>query len=206
LNLVLVRHGVTDWNEAGRLLGRMPVPINERGRRQAAAAAAALSGLSPAAILASPQRRAQQTAAIIAERHGAAVRTEAALAEVRADKWQGRRFEELAGEPDVRRYLEDPTYAGGTFEPAASVHLRVMDLVARLRDQGGDKPTILVSHGDPLRLLVTGILSLELRFYRRLAVGPGSISVLRVGPGGGRLLLLNWTPSGPQGLSPLSDG
>lgn len=44
---VLIRHGETDWNRAGRSLGQADVPLNEAGRRQAALAARALSGLRP---------------------------------------------------------------------------------------------------------------------------------------------------------------
>jgi len=41
-DLFLVRHGVTDWNETGRLMGRIDVGLNARGRAEADAAAQAL--------------------------------------------------------------------------------------------------------------------------------------------------------------------
>ena len=49
--LLLVRHGLTDWNEQGRLLGRSDVPLNERGRTQAEVLGDALSSLAPGEIL-----------------------------------------------------------------------------------------------------------------------------------------------------------
>ena len=41
--LILVRHGLTDWNENGRLMGRADVEINTRGRTQAERVAHALA-------------------------------------------------------------------------------------------------------------------------------------------------------------------
>lgn len=70
--IVLVRHGETDWNLAGRLQGRTEVPLNDTGRLQAAAttellaAAAQDLGLdSWAGIYSSPLGRAVETARII---------------------------------------------------------------------------------------------------------------------------------------------
>jgi probable phosphoglycerate mutase len=42
--ILLIRHGETDWNAVRRLQGHLDVPLNEEGMRQAAALGAALSG------------------------------------------------------------------------------------------------------------------------------------------------------------------
>ena len=63
-----VRHGQTDWNRDGRLQGQSDVPLNERGRQEAARCAAHLAALPWDAIVASPLARARETAEIIAAR------------------------------------------------------------------------------------------------------------------------------------------
>lgn len=191
MNLVLVRHGLTDWNEQGRLLGRNPIPLNERGQAQAERAARALSELSIEAVYTSPQRRTRQTAEAIAGALELSVKTEAGLDEVWLGRWQGKLVRELRGDPDLEKYIEDPTYVCDAIEPAVEVQKRIVGFVERLRSENEVGNFVLVSHGDPLRLLVVHYLSAPLASFRRLEIENGSVSVLRFTPRGPRLLILN---------------
>ncbi|ERJ12827.1 histidine phosphatase family protein [Haloplasma contractile] len=65
--LALVRHGETDWNKNGIIQGRYDIPLNERGKKQAAATAKNFSEDFFDLIVASPLVRAVETAEIIAE-------------------------------------------------------------------------------------------------------------------------------------------
>jgi broad specificity phosphatase PhoE len=194
VDLILVRHGLTDWNEQGRLMGRLDIELNARGHAQVLAVATALRRLPVQAVLSSPQRRTQQTAQAIARLHQLPVRTEPALAEVWLGRWQGMTWNDIKEDPDVARYLADPTHVCDAFEPGTSVHERVVGLVERQRS-GAEGSMVLVSHGDPLRILLAHYLSLPLAAYRRLEIAPASVSVLRFGvPFGVRMTLLNWRP------------
>lgn len=62
--LLLVRHGESEWNAAGRWQGQADPPLTDRGRNQAAAAAAAIGTVD--AIVTSDLARAAETGAIIA--------------------------------------------------------------------------------------------------------------------------------------------
>ncbi len=200
LNLILVRHGLTDWNVEGRLLGRNPIPLNENGQAQAERAARALSGLSVEAVYSSPQRRTQQTAEAIARELEHPVETESGLDEVWLGHWQGKLVSELRGDPDLENTIEDPTYVCDAIEPAAEVQGRIVGFVERLRSENEKKNYVLVSHGDPLRLLVVHYLAMELASFRRLEIDNGSVSVLRFTPRGPRLVLLNWKDELPEFL------
>lgn len=194
MDLILVRHGVTDWNEQGRLMGRSDIELNARGQAQAQAVAEALRGVPVRAVLSSPQRRTQQTAEVIARVHDLPVRTEATLAEVWLGRWLGMTWNELREDPDVVRYLADPTYVSDVVEPGAAVHERVVGFAESLRSDADDT-VVVVSHGDPLRILLAHYLSMPLAAYRRLEVAPGSVSLLRFSPAFGvRVLLVNWRP------------
>lgn len=195
--LALVRHGLTDWNENGRVMGRCDVPLNERGQRQAAAAAAALADGSLDAVLASPQRRAQETAAPIAAAHGLTVTSDDDLAEVWVGAWQGHTYEELRDDPDVARYLSDATHVCDAIEAAPSVQRRMIAALERLRGDAYGPRIAVVSHGDPIRLLLAHCLDMPLTEFRRLHVAPGSISVVRIGTRQPQVLAINWRAAGP---------
>lgn len=204
MDLILVRHGVTDWNEQGRLMGRSDVELNARGVAQAQAVADALRAVAVRSIFASPQRRAQQTAEIIGRTQQLTVQTEAALAEVWLGRWQGLTWNDLREDPDVARYLADPTFVSDALESGVAVHERVVGFVEALRS-GTDEALVLVSHGDPLRILLAHYLSMPLVSYRRLEVAPGSVSLVRRGPDTSiRVVLLNWRPQrGADQLRPM---
>ena len=194
MDLILVRHGLTDWNEQGRLMGRSDIALNASGQAQVQAVAEALRSMPIQAVLSSPQRRTQQTAEAVARLHQLSVRTEPALAEVWLGRWQGMTWNELKDDPDVARHLADPTHVSDASEAGTSVHERVVGLVEGLR-VGAMQCIVLVSHGDPLRILLAHYLSLPLAAYRRLEVAPASVSVLRFSVTSGvRMTLLNWRP------------
>src|SRR5438034_822788 len=64
--LFLVRHGETDWNRSGQIMGERPVPLNRHGVAQAQRLAESLKGRPIEALYSSPVARALETAAILA--------------------------------------------------------------------------------------------------------------------------------------------
>src|SRR3989442_1418135 len=60
--LFLVRHGETDWNRSGQIMGERPVPLNRHGVAQAQRLAESLQGRPIEALYSSPVARALQTA------------------------------------------------------------------------------------------------------------------------------------------------
>lgn len=87
--IALVRHGVTDWNYAGRGQGHGDIDLNAEGRRQAEAVAEKLASEPWTAIYSSPLSRARNTAEAIRRRVGLPVAIEPRLIERCLGEWEG---------------------------------------------------------------------------------------------------------------------
>lgn len=87
--IILCRHGQTDWNREGRWQGRTDVPLNERGREQARELAETLRDQPVAAIYSSTLGRAYETALAIARVHELRVHRDPRLDEIDQGAWEG---------------------------------------------------------------------------------------------------------------------
>ena len=66
MQIVLVRHGETEWSAAGKHTSRTDLGLIEAGRERAAAVGRELAGRSFARVLCSPLRRARETCELAA--------------------------------------------------------------------------------------------------------------------------------------------
>ena len=193
--LILVRHGTTDWNENGRLMGRAAIELNQRGREQAGCAAAALSSESVGAIYASPQLRARQTAEALAALRKIDVVIESGFDEVwLSAAWQGKTLAELRGDVNLERVVIDPMSRCAEIEPMIAVQERTVAAVEILRQRHAEQTVVVFSHGDPLRAIVAHYVGLALARYRRLACDNAALTIFSFREGGPKLELLNWRP------------
>ena len=95
VRLLLVRHGETAWNRAGRYQGSADVPLNAAGKRQAQALAMQLRSEPIAAVYSSALQRALMTARPIAQALGLVVVRDARLNEIHQGQWEGLRPVEI---------------------------------------------------------------------------------------------------------------
>lgn len=93
--LILLRHGETEFNRAGRWQGQIDSPLTEKGRSQARTAAERLKEMPVDTILASPLGRALDTANIVAAPLGLDVRTDERLMEVGSGFCEGLTHEQI---------------------------------------------------------------------------------------------------------------
>ena len=94
--LILVRHGETDWNKAGRFQGQIDIPLNDHGRSQAAAARDFLKDVSIDRAWSSTLSRPTETAEIILEAHSGVPLTQIdGLVEIGHGLWEGKLESEI---------------------------------------------------------------------------------------------------------------
>ena len=94
--LILVRHGETDWNKAGRFQGQIDIPLNDNGRRQAAAARDFLKDIPIDRAWSSTLSRPTETAQIILEEHPDVALTQIdGLVEIGHGLWEGKLESEI---------------------------------------------------------------------------------------------------------------
>lgn len=160
IDLYLARHGQTDWNLAKRIQGSTDNPLNAKGREQAAALGAALSGLEPARIVTSALVRTRETAELAFP--GRPIEPLAGLNERSFGRFEGldegkASTEELEA---FKRRSADPEDSLDGGESIASQSARVSRTVRELLASTAEGPIVIVSHGGVTPLILGGLLGL----------------------------------------------
>lgn len=188
----LVRHAVHDLIDKV-LVGRSAhVRLSDEGRRQAERIAVRLSRERLTAVHASPRARAQETAQAIADAAGLRVETAADLDEIDIGAWTGRRFDELAGDPNWTAWNSArATARPPAGESMAEAQARVIGLLDRLRAAQPHGRIAAVSHADVIRAALLHYLGVSLDGYARVEISPAGVSTVAVGDWGAKILALN---------------
>lgn len=192
--LILVRHGRTPANAAGLLQGRLDQDLDEVGTRQADAVAGFVIGSVGRidAVVASPLRRARQTAAAF----GTDVELDERWLELSYGRYEGVAHSDVPSEV-WQRWREDPHFVPDGGESLAALDARVRaaceDLVERARDQH----VVVVSHVSPMKSAVGWALGVGLEISWRSHLSHAAvcrIDMRRQGP-----VLLSFNETAPVG-------
>jgi broad specificity phosphatase PhoE len=163
--IILCRHGETDWNRLGRYQGRTDIPLNERGIEQARELARTLRYEPIAAVYSSTLARASDTAREIARLHGLQVKRDPRLDEINQGLWEGLRRDEIVlnhGELHAR-WLEYPLDLrlpeGETLE---EVRDRVRDVLDEMLLLYADQTVCIVAHSVSMAMIKHELQGLSL--------------------------------------------
>lgn len=169
--VLLVRHGETEWSRTGRHTGRTDVPLTERGRKDAQAVGAALKDRRFALVLTSPLARAAETCRLAGLGEAAVSRDE--LREWDYGAYEGRKTIDIREERPGWSLWHDGVPDG---ETGVQVGARVDRVIAELRAVAGD--AAVFAHGHLLRVLAARWLGLEPEAGRLFALDPATLSIL----------------------------
>lgn len=169
--VVLVRHGETEWSKDGRHTGKSDIPLTERGRQQARDLGPELSGWHFALVLTSPLQRAMDTCRLAGYGDRAQVRPD--LAEWDYGSYDGKTSSQIQEtRPDWSLWKD----GGPGGETAAGVGRRTDRVIAEVRQTKGD--VLLFAHGHVLRVLAARWLGQQPEDGRLYAMGTAALSVL----------------------------
>jgi 2,3-bisphosphoglycerate-dependent phosphoglycerate mutase len=196
--LIVIRHGETDWNRQHRFQGQIDVPLNDIGLEQADRLASRLKHEALDVLVCSDLQRAQATAEAVARQHDQAPR----MALLPEALWREQGFGVLEGldVPTIRsRHADlwaqwvrhDADYAlpeGG--ESNRAFHARVMQALQQLVARHAGRRVLVVSHGGVLDMLWRTAHGLPLSGPRACEIPNTGINRLRWQ--GDRLQVLQW--------------
>jgi probable phosphoglycerate mutase len=182
VDIVLVRHGATEWAASGRHTGRTDIPLDEEGREQARALGARLADWKFSLVLTSPLQRARETCELAGL--GDRAQVDADLREWDYGDYEGLTTEQIrATRPGWTVF--DGVPDGETIEAVGDRADRVIARIAAVDgpvdgpiDGPIDGAVALFSHGHMLRVLGTrwvGLPPLDARFF---ALDTATLSVL----------------------------
>ena len=161
--IILVRHGETEWNVAEIFRGRIDIELSETGLKQAQLLAKYLSDIEIDAIYSSPLKRALTTAEMVASYHKLKVEIAPGLIDFDYGEWQGlphqevrdkyrRLYAQWINRPDRVRML-----AGESLDEVRKRAMKVVDKVIA-KYQGS---VVLVSHRVVNKVLICALLGLD---------------------------------------------
>lgn len=172
--VVLIRHGETEWSRAGRHTGRTDIPLTDAGRAAAGALRERLRGRTFALTLTSPLLRAADTARLA----GLDALPEPDLVEWDYGRYEGVTTSQIrATRPDWMLW-RDGCPEGEDAAAVARRADRVIDRVLGESGHDGEHDLALVAHGHVLRSLAARWCGLDPEVGARLRLDTGALSGL----------------------------
>ncbi|MEP6791113.1 MAG: histidine phosphatase family protein [Ramlibacter sp.] len=186
--LILIRHGETDWNRELRFQGHVDVALNQVGLEQARRLAGRLAGETAHGVYASDLLRTQQTAQPLSRQLGLQVVPDAALREQSFGRVDGMKVDDIKEQhPEAwagwLRFEEDFCMPGG--ESTRQFHSRVMDAVQRIAAAHRGETMVVVTHGGVLDMVYRTAKSLGLNGPRQSDIPNAGFNRVKVHADGG---------------------
>ena len=195
--VLAIRHGETAWNVDARIQGQLDIPLNERGRWQAARLGAALAGEELHALYSSDLGRAHETAQAVGRETGLVPQLDTGLRERGFGVFEGRTFLEIEAEhPELaRRWRQrDPAFGPTGGEVLADFYARCVATAERLAARHPGQTIALVAHGGVLDCLYRAATRVDLQAPRTWEVANASVNRLLYTPAG--FMLVGWADTG----------
>lgn len=195
MQIILVRHGQTEYNAIGRYQGHMQIPLNDQGMRQARQVCQRLQRQSIDAIYSSDLIRCIQTITPLAQATKISVQLDERLREIDVGLWEHLTIPEIAATypGNYAAYRNAPghtVHVGG--ESYAQMQARALSaLEAIVAQHQPDQTICIATHGGTIRAIVCALLHLDIDNYNRMWVENCALTTLSWRNGELRLVTFN---------------
>ena len=176
--IILARHGETEWNVEEVFRGRIDIELNKTGMKQAELLAEYLSDVEIDAIYSSPLKRALKTAEVIASYHKLNVEIAPGLIDFDYGKWQGLPHQEIKDKYKelYAEWIKNPHQvkmpAGESLDDVRERAMGVVDnVIAKYRGT-----VALVSHRVVNKVLICALLGLDNSHFWNIRQDTGGIT------------------------------
>lgn len=191
--LYIVRHGQTFWNMNNRVQGINDTELTDLGIRQAQLLAERLKDEKIDCIYSSDLTRAYKTAEIIAKKFDLDVSKIPELREIAFGVWEGLTVDEINSlyQETYKLWRTNPEKA--IIEGAESlkeVQSRILRGTYNLIEQNKGKNILLVSHGTSIKVLILGLLGIDLSFYPKIRLDNTCLNIVDIKDDGKTVLVL----------------
>ena len=169
--VVLIRHGETEWSLYGRHTGNTDIPLTTKGEQEAQALAPLLADLGVELVLVSPLQRARRTCELAGLAEGA--RVEPDLREWNYGAYEGLTSEQIQREAPGWMVFRDGCPEG---ESPAQIGARTDRVIQLIRAHGGK--VAVVAHGHLLRVLAARWIGLPPSHGSHFLLDTATLSIL----------------------------
>lgn len=174
-------------------MGRLPIPLSEKGAGQVRELAESLKSWPIDKMVASPLLRATETAQILNKYLDLPFDHQEGISEIDVGKWEGRYWEEMSSDPILKAFERTPSKTrppGG--ETLKEVQNRAVKTVEENLNHGNHSGVLFVSHADTIRAIISHYIQLDLDRSRQLQINNASVSVIHINEDRPRLILSNF--------------
>jgi len=182
-SIIFLRHGQAKNNTERILAGRTPgVPLTEEGVDQSEKAAKFLEEMNITAIYSSPIERAKNTAEIVGKHISIDVRIDDRLIELDMGKFTGKPYDEIFsshGNVFMKFYRGELEIAHNGVETFEQVKKRIRDMVDHVIDNHPDENVVLVTHMDPIKAMLSTVVSFSPENLYELIIPNASLNIFR---------------------------
>jgi len=182
-SIIFLRHGQAKNNTERILAGRTPgVPLTDEGVDQSEKAAKFLEEMNISAIYSSPIERAKNTAEIVGKHNSIDVRIDDRLIELDMGKFTGKPYDEIFsshGNVFMKFYRGELEIAHNGVETFEEVKKRIRDMVDHVIDNHPDENVVLVTHMDPIKAMLSTVVSFSPENLYELIIPNASLNIFR---------------------------
>jgi broad specificity phosphatase PhoE len=194
--LLLVRHGVTDYNSSRKFLGFTNADLSTEGLRQVEKLRDRLTKEKIDAIYSSDLKRAISSAEVISSGHKTEIIRCPELREINYGVTECLTFEEIKKQyPElaeaIHNFSPNLSFPGG--ESLQELIARTLKFLNRLNLQAPEQKILIVAHGGPMRTLLCDLLGVGQSYWRTFRLDNASLSIIDTYPERAILSLLNDT-------------